>query len=331
MTYTRRKILADAARMSLGAAATSSSLPFLSGCCKRPKPDPMCVADNRAEFCPGVRVFFIGAWLFCDDPIGKGILAITRNMPDMRHRFPYGVWQGNDGFDDNSRLLDANPSAPNVPRNAYPVTLPAFDGGFGCIQDLFEDAGKNCSMTYLANPKHDITPDFTSAHIRVISIPFPTRLITAGFAQDSYVMDSDDKHPIHSPGNPHDTKSGPVATTHIFEYIGASSLTFNGEQEITSGSIGYQANFHFHTVPPHALDKPDPNHPVEMFANLMSLIGLDTTKVKLVFPHPDAKPFRGSHVPKSVEDIELEIPYRFQIIGTTASCAGGGHGIGNRG
>ncbi|MEI9980898.1 MAG: hypothetical protein WDN23_18215 [Edaphobacter sp.] len=307
-----------------------SSLPFLTGCHRKPKPDPMCIGDNRPTFCPGVRVFFIGAWLFLNDPVGKGILAITRNMPSMRHTFPYGVWPGDGGgFDGTAPHLHANPSAPGVPRNAYPVTLPGFNNGFGSINDLCKDAGSNCSMSYISNPKRDLIPDFTSAHIRVVSVPFPTRLITAGFIKDAYVSDSDENHPIHSPTSSKDTKSGALATTHVFEYMGASALTFNGEQKIKSGSTGYQSDFHFHTVPPPDPDKTNPNHASEMFANLISLTGLDQTKVTLVMPHPYAKPDRGFHVPASVTNLQLEIPHDETLIGDTASCAGGGHAIGD--
>ena len=158
------------------------------------------------------------------------------------------------------------------------------------MNDLFKDAASKCSMSYISNPKRDLTPDFTSAHIRVISIPFPTRLISGGFIQNAHISSSDDKHPIHSPSSSRDTKSGPLATTYVFEYMGASSLTFNGEQKILSGSTGYQGDFHFHTVPPRGLSQTHSHHPIDMFANLVSLVGLDSSKVTLVMPYPNTKP-----------------------------------------
>jgi hypothetical protein len=329
-SYTRRMVLRDAARWSLAATA-SSALPFLTGCPRKPKPDPNCIGDNRKAFCPGIRVFFIGAWLFCKDPVTTGMLALTRDMsdPKMSHRFPYGVWQGNAGFDQNPDQLCPNPSAPGSPRNAYPVTLPGFDNGFESIDDLFADAVRSCSMSYISNPNRDINPDFTSANIRVISIPFPTRLITAGFAPSSCITSSDENHPIHSPTSSTDTKSGEVAATYIFEYMGANSLAFNGQQRIASPSTDFPANFHFHTVPPIGSTNADPNHPVKMFANLMSLVGLD--KVKLLMPYPHVKPKAGNHRPDCVNELELDIPFESVRVGDTASCAGGGHGIGGGG
>ena len=88
MKYTRRRFLHDGGRAALVMSA-SSSLPFVTGCCHKPNPDPMCVGDNRQAFCLGVRVFFIGAWLFFKRPRREGILAITRDMPSMPHTFPY--------------------------------------------------------------------------------------------------------------------------------------------------------------------------------------------------------------------------------------------------
>jgi hypothetical protein len=330
MNFTRRTVLQDAARLSLAAAATSS-FPFLTSCHHKPNPDPNCIADNSKAFCPGIRVFFIGAWLFCKDPLQKGMLAITRDMADMPHAFPYGVWPGDNGFGSNPSQLCANPAASSSNRNAYPVTLPGFNNCFETVTDLFQDAVSRCGMSYISNPRRDINPDFTSAGVRVISIPFPTRLITAAFAPSSYVNDLDDKHSMHSPTSAHDTKSGLVASAYVFEYMGASSLLFNGQPAIGSASIGYQSDFHFHTVPPSGISRQDPQHPQKMFANLMSLIGLDNTKLTLVMPYLSAEPDPGTYVPQCVDKYELAILDHEVRVGDTASCAGGGHAVGDGG
>jgi hypothetical protein len=70
---------------------------------------------------------------------------------------------------------------------------------------------------------------------------------------------------------------------------------------------------------------------MKMFANLMSLAGLDHTKVQLMMQDPEPKPYHGPHAPRSVDDLELTIPYEWNRLGDTASCAGGGHGIGDGG
>jgi hypothetical protein len=332
MTYTRRMVLREAARLSLGAAA-STTLPFLTGCNQKPRPDPNCIAPDMSTFCLGIRVFFIGGWLFCKDPIGKGMLAITHDMfcQGKSHTFPYGVWQNDGNFDNSAPKLSPNPTAAGSQRNAYTVTLPGFKNCFESVTDLFSDAGTRCQMSYIGNPKQDLKPDFRFPLIRVVSMPFPTRLITAGFSPSSYVNDTDQGHWIHSPGGAHATKSGEVAATHIFEYMGASSLNFNGQQVIAAPSTDYNGDFHFHTVPPIGLDQTDPTHPQEMFALLMSIIGLDSKQIKLVMPYPAAKPKRGRNVPKCVQDLELEIIYENGLLGNTASCAAGGHAIGEKG
>ncbi len=99
MNYSRRNFLRDVTRVSVGLAAGSSE-PFLTGC-ERKTWGP----ENPACFKPGIRIFFIGAWLFCKDCIvNPGLLAIAQDMPRLGHSFPYGIWPGSQGINNNPSL-----------------------------------------------------------------------------------------------------------------------------------------------------------------------------------------------------------------------------------
>jgi hypothetical protein len=320
MTYTRRTLLRNAASVSLAAAA-SSSIPFLTGCHHKPKTDPNCTGDDKAEFCAGMRLFFVGAWLFFKnpDPNVGGMLAITGETNEGDHTYPYGVWPGDGGFTPDTPQLYPNDPGTGSTKTPYPITIgPGFDS-FQYVNDLFADAAQQCGLSYISSPKRDIKIDFTQPDIRMVSFPIPTRLITAGFTSSAYITSSDDNHRIHSPRNSSDSQTGPTASTHIFEYVGASSLNFNGKNEISSPSSSYEADFHFHTVPTKLALKGRPDgtgcnkpHQVCMFDHLMSLTSLGSgpgpCKVKLQLPHQDEIPCRGPHVPESVSSAELTIP-----------------------
>ena len=264
MNYTRRQILRDTARVSAG-LATSSSLPFLTGCEQKWGP------KNPSCFKPGIRIFFIGAWLFCKDPMSDtSMLAVTRDMECMSHTFPYGVWPGREGISGSASLAE-NPvcsgiTSADIKRYAYPVTVPKFVSSFQKVKDLFASSSNECSFLYFENALGDLQIDFTKPGIRVISLPIPARIITADFPPNSTLANRDDKHPIHCPNGRSTTSiSNLAASAHIFDYEGASLLTFNGDPVISQGSSNHKSNFHFHTVPPGYAPH---DHAALMFKNL---------------------------------------------------------------
>jgi len=338
MNYTRRRVLRDAARVSFGLAA-SSSLPFLTTSRLWGSPTP-------GHFKPGIRIFFIGAWIFCKDPIatadgGEGMLAVTANFPDVCHRFPYGVWRGHRDFDLNPSL-SANPTCPpSQTRNAHSVVIPKYTKNRKCSRDLFcdacQDATNNNNFNFFgySDKKHEMCIDFTRNDIRVISLPIPTRMIVGDFVEKSYINNNDKTHPFHhrySGDTGDDDHSYAVAAAHIFEYDDAAKLQFDDGLVIDHGSRCSHGDFHFHTVPVgHVCE----DHTEKMLKNLISLISpLDSGCFSLYrTAQPSGAlvpPVRGPFVPKSVDSSELALPLKREHatldpdcgrIGKLASCA----------
>jgi hypothetical protein len=319
MDYSRRNFVRDVTRVSVGLAA-GSSLPFLTGCERK-----IWGSKNPACFQPGIRIFFIGAWLFCKDSIvDPGLLAIAQDMPGLGHSFPYGIWPGPQGMDNNPSLGENPTSGIHVARNAYPVSLLSFQSPYKSVKALFA-GGCTKYFQYFENVNGDLTPTFNKPGIRVISFPLPTRVIAADLLRGSYVSDKDQNHKIKSTDN-----SGTFATAHIFEYEGASLLTFNGQPMVAHGTRDSLSNFHFHTVPP---PYAPPDHASRMFKNLISVIApLNTDDFSLTVPDPDRPPEAGEFIPNCVEPEELTLPpnakkeertegYHFPFHHTTASCA----------
>jgi hypothetical protein len=243
------------------------------------------------------------------------------------HHFPYGQWNPN--FDSGSGLL-ANPAAsPTAARYAYAITLDKVNTSLTSVSALFSDAVAKGAFTYLTlnNP----VIDFTNPGIRVISLPIPTQIITADFPPGSTITSNPPSQLVHGAGTC-DNSGTPcgLAAAHIFDYQGASQLSYQGNIVINGArtgaeSDGWSADFHIHTVPNSA---PLPGHAVQMFQNLLGLIkGFNTSQVTLTIPHPKADPLEGPFVPTCVGDPELDIPYDSARTGNTASCAGGGVGV----
>jgi hypothetical protein len=329
MNYTRRKVLVDAARVSLAAAAS----PLLR---------TASIAQARpSSFQVGIRVFFIGTWLLCKDPNADGLLAITADA-GMNHKFPFGVWPGPTGINSKGSLK------PNVSSGGkpYAVQVSGTQAPFATVQSLFNDASTKCGFTYIKNPNSDLLPNLTSVNdIIAISMPMPTRLLATSFSPGALLTSSDKNHPISTPGQP--------GTTHIFDYISASSLMFMGQSEITTGSATYNSDYHFHTVPSDCT----PHGPMMLQYLLKWVLGV--TSVQLTQPNPESTPDLGTCLPSSVDQTELDIPNpsdnpcltanlhkaaktnarsrqlppepHFPPLRTTASCAGASIGVGDGG
>lgn len=332
MLYTRRRILRDAARVS--AVAAASSLPLLAGwdgCqpASPPPPAPPWGTMTGPPFVSGVRVFFIGAWLFFGEQDKSGMLAVTLDMSSERHTFPYGIWKPKVDFNGNPSLC-ANPAAAGQKRNAYPVSVGGFKPIYSCAQDVFKDADKNCWFNYIKNDKVDLALNPSLSDIRVISLPYPTRIFPVDLIVAAHVTDADGAHPLNRPTNGYGFAAG-----HVFDYQGASSLSFNNAQVIASPSTGSDADFHFRTVPP----KPSSaGHTQRMFRNLLNVVsGLKTSDFSLVMPLNPPQ-YAGPFVPQSVTMDELAMEGgkstdhsgapRWAFIGDTAGCAATGGGVG---
>lgn len=327
--------------MSLGLAA-SSSLPFLTGCHRG------WGAGHPATFNPGIRIFFIGAWIFCADPLGGGMLAVAVDMPCLKHTFPYGVWPGPEGINQNESLQEIPTCNSHDDRNAYPLTLPGFQPPYSSVSEFFASACP-ASFNYFENAKGDMHIDFTHRGIRVISFPLATSMITADITPGCVINNNDDTHQFHkypsgaarckysyqvptvrTPSN--SNCSYEIATAHIFEYDGAHALTFKDKAMIEQDSKGHRADFHFHTVPPAYAP---PGHTSEMFFNLISTIpalkGADFSLSGMKY-----RPVAGPCVPDCVDASELTLPpgavaepppgYHFPQHGSLASCAAPGFG-----
>lgn len=329
MPFTRRRILRDAVCVS--AAAAASSFPLFAADHGGHKPNYLPpswnTANNPSQFQSGIRVFFIGAWLFFGELDGTGILAATRDMAGMSHTFPYGVWSSGLG---NS--LGENPSASQT-RNAYPITLPGFKSSYQSAQQLFNNCASNDSFNYIEANNNDLSLNYALPQIRVISLPYPSRIFPVDIIMGATVDDKDS----------HSWISNLFAAGHVFEYWasdGASTLSFNLEQQITQPSTASDANFHIHTVPP----KGAPNgHTQMMFSNLMTVVsGLDGTKFSLTLDQ-NATEYGGPYIPANVAANELGMQGRppakasaatfrtfiqHPFMGDTAGCASVGGGIG---
>lgn len=336
MPYTRRKLLRDSALASLAGAASSSLPFFIDGCKHSQNHVPQYGPNNDPKFPLGIRVFFIGAWLFCADPAPgsdpKRMLALTVDMVATPHSFPYGTWRN---FDKTS-YLKPNPAIPA--RKDYAITLDAFNNAASDIDTLFSVAASNCAFTYLINP-NKLIPNLSAIGIRVISMPIPTRIVTSDFIPKSTIT-GDATQLVHGSGicgAAGDTCG--IAAAHIFDYQGASKLSLDTALLIDGQGDGTElqdksANFHFHTVPPVGIGT---DHSICMFYNLLSLInGFDHNLITVQYPDTTDSAIEGPYVPLCVGDPELDIPNgppsdmtpSNLYTANTASCAAGGFGVG---
>jgi hypothetical protein len=329
MPYTRRKLLQQAAVASLAGAA-GSSLPFLTGGKQVHAERPVSGPPNPIPFGPGIRVFFIGCWLFSADPqVSGSMLAVTLDMPDpnLHHTFPYGVWPGDSGIDANDSLCP-NPAPAGSPRNAYPITVQNISTTYTTASNLFQDAAANSSFLYLKNLQNLLTTNYAAPGIRVISLPIPTRIVTADFIPTSSISGSGDYAFTPGPCDSSGTPCG-LAACHVFDYDGATSLSFNNVLQIKASASDYTGDFHFHTVPP---AKANRNHAVDMFNNLLNVINVTPGQLTLAISNPDLDAIAGPYIPTTVDGYELDIPQTARhpkiVTMSTASCAAGGLGLG---
>lgn len=309
MIYTRRKLLRDATMASVAAAACSG-FAGLTACNGHPR-----------VFQSGIRVFFIGSWLFCEDTSGPGLLAIALDMPDHKHRFPFGVWPGDRGINQYPSLA-SNKCDPKESRNAYSVQVCGFKTPHRTTQDVFNEASDKYWFNYLEN-KNALSPSCSTEGIRVISIPIPTRILSGNFLAKAQLNSADSGNNAWHKGNQSTPKGG---SAHIFEYVRGNALSFEGRTMICTASQDYRADFHFHTVP---LD--DSPHGPEMVSYLWDNVvkkGLVTASI----PNPEDQPTQEWYLPNSVNYHEMDIPDpRTPRLRTTASCAGLGGGLGGNG
>lgn len=314
MHYTRRTVLRDASRLFTGAVASSTFPSLLSS-------QPTNIWTN------GIRIFFVGTWLFCPDPDSSGLLAITDDA-NMGHTFPYGPWQKS-GFDNNPSLKENHTPPGQVKKNSYDVTVSYAattpnPPTAASVSALFQTAQQNCGFNYVAQ---NLSPTFGKSGIRVISFPLPTRLFVAGFLPNGNISSS--QYPLLGSGTP--------GMAHVFDYQQASSLSFMSQT--TPAAQDFSANFHFHTVP-----QDTTYHGPEMFAALMMDV-LNVSTISLMGAEPQTGPTPGSCLPSCFDMSELDSPGGGVIncpqskgkgkhtpkTKTTASCAGGGLGVGGGG
>ena len=344
MALTRRSILRNAALASVATTTGISSL-LMIGC-------------RRSNFASGIRVFFEGGWIFHADPFKGGYIRAvaldpsefthpeltaaqnSANVTMPPHHFPFGVWDEQSDWDSCHGNLPSNDPASGLnPLIAYPLEVFGTQNRAAKVPDLFLRADTDSRMTYLPNPANEFTFECRCKGLRVISLPMPTRIIPAGFRPDVEIQQSGASvlHPHCKTKDMHG-----FATTHILEYEGATSMTFNappnsggqGSSTLTGG-IGHEANFHFHAVPKDPC--PAKGHDAIMFERLMAFVHLPLM-YKLTLPPPPDKPAQivpGSLVPRSVSNKELEIaPPGTQCkdgkphIVNLATCGSGGGGAG---
>lgn len=332
MFYTRRKVLRDSSAMLMGAIASPSLARFLP----TPPPPP----DIYAL---GVRVFFVGTWLLTWDPKypTSRLLAITADA-SLGHKFPYGPWLAGGKFDNNGTDLKENHAAAHADRNSYDVTVTGATGA-ASLKDLFSAAARDCDFNYIPE-----TPPltFTTGDIRVISLPFPTRLFVAGIVPGGTIT-TDNQHPLEG-----GALSGQAAMAHVLEYAGASaSLTFDGTT--VNATKNYTSDFHFHTVPTNPT-----YHGPKMFGYLIQNIVGNGYNVQLNALEPNIPPILGGCISTQAQGFDIgeldyfgnqgtekakpeakghaqAAPKPGEIVTifthTTASCAGGGIGVGGGG
>jgi hypothetical protein len=280
------------------------------------------------------------------------ILAVAVDMADSPHMFRYGAWPGSlDAWSKNTtNLLGADASYLKPATITY-TGKPANNLPTSANQ-LFSQAQQYGPFTFIQKSK--LPSDFQfnkKADLRVVTLPMPTRIIPAGIRSDATLLSSSKYCRSQSFGYP----SQAVATTHIFEYLGADGLTFstNGTTSTSSVSVNnatdYNGNLHLHTEMSPSYG---PLHGSEMFEALMRVISVELSR-ELIFctrmdqtpPDPEIGPF----VPPSIDVGELGIippssdpktkkksdhhgtdPHGLVTV-TFATCGGGGGAVGDCG
>jgi hypothetical protein len=325
----------------LAGVAGASPLGLL-GCKSQPTAEgtvkPLVAAPAPAAV---MRVFFSGSWLFCADSTAGSMRAVAVDFPQIKHSFPYGIWTSA-GIDGNGRTLPPSTTP-------YPVKVGGFTPAAGATVDaLFAATLCQDPFSYIQNKTNDLSINFKRNDIRSISLPIPSRIISAAFLVGASVQDSSGEGLLATPGaGCAAPRVDGVPTCFIFEYDQGTSVTFtqpNGQNETANAG----QNYHFHTSPS---DPTQHGHGPMMFADLMGIIQSKSGTYKptmlslinvddcLVTPGPD--------VPAGISNAELEIgtsgicangaakasaaqaTRKFTVMaGTLGSCAGGGGGLG---
>jgi hypothetical protein len=316
MIYTRRKLLRNAANVSVAAYACSA-FPVLSYGATQPN-----------TFDPGVRIFFIGTWVFCPNSTGDHILAVTVD-DNMGHTFPFGPWKPNT-FDKNSDLVENHGSASQG--RPYEVKVSGYQTKLTSVSQVFTDAASNCEFVFAKIPLSNFPPTFKKPGIRVISIPLPSKLYTGIFSGGQ----------ISSSNFPVSMKA--AASAHVFEYVGGTLTYTDSSMNVSLKPVtDYNGDFHFHTVPPKCT-----RHGEQMFTDLLDAIfpeakALAVLKAACDDSNPDPGKYLPISVTKSLDEMDMvliQCPPQPPTPGcikssnkrkpfhrTTASCAGAGIGV----
>jgi hypothetical protein len=340
MPYSRRSLLRDSAILGLGGVMGASSAALYL---KHPPKKP---ANSLADPLPaGISVFFAGLWLFCADAAPGWMRAITLDMNPSVHTYRYGPWKG-EGFDFYANTLDPNNTLQGQNKRPHILGLPGYQIPSGVqgnppqvkVDDLFQTTHNNVTFTFYknrdTNGKTIYTIDDTRQSIRIISLPIPTQIIPTAFVNGS-ISDSANQIATTIPKNAVD---GRIATTHIFEYPGATSWTFTkSDGTLTAGS---DAHFHFHTVPSPTSGSGTPPSANDMFQNLLNLLlGASKPSISSDVETPDDL-IEGPLFPLGICDEEAEITQltctNEDLVGGPSrknrldlpSCAGGSIGLG---
>ena len=347
MPYTRRDLIRDAALIS--ATGLVAGTPTILGCHSKPPKPPF----------SGVRVFFCGSWIFCSDGV-SGMYAIARDMFDSNgcstHIFPFGRWQSTTvPFDHGMPHLVQNPaksdgtSIPYAlsinPPVAHPVSTAM--GSPSPVEYIFQQSQMEVRFAYLNNSydakgKCPIKINTSSTYsgkasgIRIIALPIPKRIRARGLVTRATFSDNTGNNLLNQPCVDHtSSKMDGIATTHIFDYDGASSLTFKTDS-VTDNVYATEAciDYHFHTVPPKGMG----DHANPMFQNLLELLTCNGSSVagKLcvnnpcpitIQPGPDLPD--GGAAELDYDPAAAPCPsYEGPRLGNLASCSGPGFGIG---
>lgn len=347
MSYSRRKLLRDGA-VSCLAGAVSSSVPFISSCKSNPQPEPqpkLQPAPKPTSFSFGIRIFFIGAWLFTPDTTTDAndtrIFALSMDLDPNMHHFRYGPYkQGIKGKDLKATGI-GKPHKITIENTSSKAT----------VTSLFQAASETQTFMWIQSLAIKADSDIgkighVNKRLRRISVPRPDQILTADFLDGSYI---DDKSKLlHKPVPNQALGTAGAPSAFIFNYLDASKLTADFDtKNPVSGATDSSGDYHLRVVP-HFSGPCNEQHAADMFSNLASLIGLPQSSTIVALNVDNARQvLPGDNVPWVTAD-ELDIsqvpckktaeeskshqapahPNDLENL-KTASCAGGGGGIGS--
>lgn len=325
MPYSRRKLLRDGA-LSCLAGAVSTSATLIGGCKPHTQEDTHPRSESalkqRSDFGTGIRIFFIGSWLFTPDPDyadNSKVLALSLDLEPTKHKFPYGKYKTN---------LDAGPFL-KVTGSGKPHIVTVDTTSTATINSVFEQAAE--TQVFMWIPTVKVKPqaelfkitDLANRLMR-ISVPIPNRIVTADFLNNSSIYDP--KGLLHSPV----TSITGAPAAFIFDYQNATRLTVDFDPHFSmQGGATSDSDYHFRVVPQ---DCPQSQHPTTMFKNLLGNLvvwssGSQEPSLQMTGPEVISP---GKNVSYVTQD-ELDIPDMTQPCQKsmkTAACAGGGGAIG---